>query len=65
MYMRRWLDVSECLCSLVFYLVAGFAMPDFENKPDFNDALNTLGANQGNASDQTISVNDPDSPSLC
>ena len=35
-------------------------MPDFENKPDFNDALNTLGANQGNASDQTISVNDPD-----
>ena len=37
-------------------------MPDFENKPDFNDALNTLGANQGNASDQTISVNDPDRP---
>ena len=35
-------------------------MPDFENKPDFNDALNTLGANQGKASDQTISVNDPD-----
>ncbi len=54
---QRWASIlGSRLCSVLFFPVAVIKMPDFDNKQNVQDAINTLNAQQQNAANNAGAV---------